>query len=134
MNLHLTPEILDVIVYHLCYCLQSLILLLRKNLFFSSLKTSQQSVRITENLYAHTLYSISPWFAGCINMRAQERYWKLNICIWCKQFYLTFSSLPLFMITFKRVIYSNICNLTIWVGFSLHRIFKLHGEGFCQKE
>ena len=32
-------------VYHLCYCLQSLFLLLRKNQFSSSLNMSQQSVR-----------------------------------------------------------------------------------------
>ena len=35
----------DVCLYHLCYCLQSLLLLLRKNQLFSSPKTSQQSVR-----------------------------------------------------------------------------------------
>ena len=45
VNLHLTPEMRQMSVYHLCYCLQSLLLLLRKNQFFSSPKTSQQSVR-----------------------------------------------------------------------------------------
>ena len=45
VNLHLTPEMHQMFVYHLCYCLKSLLLLLRKNQFFSSPKTSQQSVR-----------------------------------------------------------------------------------------
>ena len=45
VDLHLTPEMHQMSVYRLCYCLQSLLLQLRKNQFFSSPKTSQQSVR-----------------------------------------------------------------------------------------
>ena len=45
VNLHLTPDMHKMYVYHLCYCLQSLLLLLHKNQFSSSPKTSQQSVR-----------------------------------------------------------------------------------------
>ena len=40
MNLHQTPEMRQMSIYHLCYCLQSLLLLLR-----NSPKTSEQSVR-----------------------------------------------------------------------------------------
>ena len=58
MNLHLTPEMRQVSVYHLCYCLQSLLLLLRKNQFFSSPITSQQSVR---KPYRPLLVFNSPW-------------------------------------------------------------------------
>ena len=45
VNLHLTTEMHQMSVYHLCYFLQSLLLLLRKNKFSKSPKTSQQSVR-----------------------------------------------------------------------------------------
>ena len=45
VNLHLTRQRCQMSVYPLCYCLQSLLLLLRKNQIFSSPKTSQQSVR-----------------------------------------------------------------------------------------
>ena len=55
-NLHLTGQRGQVSVYHFCYCLQSLLLLLRKNQFFSSPKTSLQSVY--GNPIAPSFYSI----------------------------------------------------------------------------
>ena len=57
MNLHLTRQRCQMSVYyHLCYRLQSLLLLLRKNQFFSCPKTSQQSVR---KPYRPLLFNIS---------------------------------------------------------------------------
>ena len=58
VNLHLKPGMRQMFVYYLCYCLQSLLLMLRKNQFFSSPKTSQQSVR---KPYRPLLVFNSPW-------------------------------------------------------------------------
>ena len=68
-------------VYHLCYCLQPLLLLLRKNYFFSSPKTSQQSVR---KPYRPLLLFNSPWIKpGCDGLRIE--YIKLGWDIWTER-------------------------------------------------
>ena len=61
--------------YHLCYCLQSLLLLLRNYKFFSSPKTSQQSVRKPNR---PLLLFNSPWkypytcFITCLTFHVQH--------------------------------------------------------------
>ena len=72
-------EMRQMSVYHLCYCLQSLLLFLRKIQFFSSPKTSQQSVR---KPYRPLLLFNSPCCPYPIKARMRRNFYK-NFIMFC---------------------------------------------------
>ena len=55
VNLHLTPEMLQMFVYHLCYCLQSLLLLVRKNVTAKCTESQSPLPSIQFSLYNRPL-------------------------------------------------------------------------------
>ena len=74
VNLHVKPEIRQMSVYHLCYCLQSLLLLLRKT---SSSAVQKRHSKVDGNLIAPSLYSI-------LLGQYQERYNKSTVFLLIK--------------------------------------------------
>ena len=130
MNLHLTPEMRQMSVYHLCYCLQSLCFCYAKT---SSSAVQKRHSKVYGNLIAPLFYSILLGHRYSYLSRGRKRHVCVSVPKECVSVYCTKGLYGRFIqyvrisgFVQSRRVHLFIVNCLLKHMFNIHVIYYLH--------